>query len=443
MVSSSTMHNFPSPWRINHAGEVVRDVNAEESLQKVSPERDSFFGSDADAKKNNMKGKKESWFRIVPKKSDKNGDDSSNFQAIENMLDNMQCFSCGPMGENTGDGKKKTRFLPTLTILSKKGVKTTRDDKSKKEKVKKKEEAAASKDLQKGPTKDEHRAKWFHKKKHEDDPKSTSYDIWAAVMPSPITEAGDEQKKKKEKQSKKSKLQWFRLSSKSKKGEKVPTEEKAKEFDLTALSSMITALVNREAEQQSENNKGESSKAMTEQAGSEKATATEISHDTDSNLTQWYERLKSEGEGYIRFVTGSDPVAEEDSQAPRTATDTKDTLKQDDASLDGTIRSHGSDSTSTWVTEFSSYEVPSLLQELKLLTSFHSTKSRTRHAKASMTPQEDEKFLLRKIANDPSVRRNSCCGKDNTLTLQTLGKEGTRDHGFKVKIHEDRALCEV
>lgn len=137
------MHNFPSPWRINYAGEVVRDVDVEETLRKVTPERKSFFTSDADAQK--TKGKKESWFRIVRKKSDKKGESNLNFQGIDSILENIQCFSCGPMGESTDDGKKKSRFLPTLTI-SKKGGKAN-DGKSKNEKVKKKEQTAASKDV--------------------------------------------------------------------------------------------------------------------------------------------------------------------------------------------------------------------------------------------------------------------------------------------------------
>jgi len=445
------MHNFPSPWRINHAGEVVRDVDVEEVLHKVTPERKSIFSSDADAKK--TKGKKESWFRIVRKK-DKKGEGSSSFQGIENILDNMQCFSCGPLGESTGDGKKKSRFLSTLTI-SKKGGKTNEQDagKSKKEnKVKKKEETSASKD--KG-SKEEQKTKWFQKKKQDDESESTNCDAWSAVMPSsctaPESDAETDKKDKKDekdktqKQNKKTKLQWFRLSNKGKQEKNEPVEEESKGFDLNELSAMITALVNREAEQSKEKGE-ESGEAATAQAGAEKTDAKEIDHNTDGSFAQWYERFKSEGEGYIRFVTGSDPNEEEDAPATAAVTTntTKDTSKQEDGSLSGTIHSDGSESTATWATEFSSYEVPSLLQEMKLLTGFGTSKKLRRQSKASKPPQEDEKFLLQKIANDPSSRRNNHLGKDNTLTLQTLDKEGTRrDHGFKVKLHQDRALCEV
>lgn len=143
MVSTSTMNNFPSPWRLNYAGEVVRDVDVEETLHKVSPERKTFFSSDADAKSTTNKGKRESWFRIATKSNEK-GDGTSNFPSIENLLDNMQCISCGPVGENTGDGKKKNRFLPTLNI-SRNGRKRTNDDKSKKET--KKDQASFTKDV--------------------------------------------------------------------------------------------------------------------------------------------------------------------------------------------------------------------------------------------------------------------------------------------------------
>lgn len=137
------MHNFPSPWRINYAGEVIRDVKIEENLRKVTPESKPFFTFDADEQK--TKPNKESWFRIVRKKPIKKGESNLNFQGIDNILEKMQCFSCGPMGESADDGKKKSRFLPTLTI-SKNGSKAN-DGKSKNDKVRKKEQTAASKDV--------------------------------------------------------------------------------------------------------------------------------------------------------------------------------------------------------------------------------------------------------------------------------------------------------
>lgn len=270
------------------------------------------------------------------------------------------------------------------------------------------------------------------------------------MEPDSETDTQDKQdtKDKKQEQNKKPRLQWFRLSKKAKEEKKEPSEpsepseEESKGFSFNEFSAMMSALVNREAEQSED--KGETGEAAIAAKTNEKNDAKAIDEDTESNLAQWYERLKLDGEGYIRFVTGSDPT-EENTPATSITKNTENTLKHDNGSLDGTIRSDGSQSTETWVTEFSSYEVPSLFQEMKLLTSFGSSKKSRGHGRAAKpaSPQEDEKFLLRKIANDPSSRRNTQSSEDNTLTLQTLGNEGPREHGFKVKFHQDRPLCEV
>lgn len=148
MVSSSSMHNFPSPLRLNHAGEVVQDVLDEEILRKVSspPERKAMLTSDSGAKK--TKGKKEAWFRIVRKRNakDKQGENALDFQGIENILENVQYFTCGTLGDNTDDEKKKKKYLPTLTVSKKEGMKAD-DGTSKKDMIEKKDKIATSKDV--------------------------------------------------------------------------------------------------------------------------------------------------------------------------------------------------------------------------------------------------------------------------------------------------------
>ena len=141
------MHNFPSPWRINHAGEVVRDVDLGETLRKVSPQqRKSKVVSDSqgqDKSKNNTNkdGKmKESWFRIARKKKKdekattaEEDENTLSFLGLESILENMDCFACGPPNGASADDSaemKKKRLFSTLTMSTKVGKSS--DEKQKK-----------------------------------------------------------------------------------------------------------------------------------------------------------------------------------------------------------------------------------------------------------------------------------------------------------------------
>lgn len=123
MVTSLTMLDFSSPWRINFAGEVVQDVDVAEEeflLRKVSPERKSFFTFDADPQK--KKRKKVSWFWNFQKKPDekrskrpKRSSDNSSSGAIGSQLSDFDWDSDDFELDSDADSDSDTTFVTMKT----------------------------------------------------------------------------------------------------------------------------------------------------------------------------------------------------------------------------------------------------------------------------------------------------------------------------------------
>lgn len=119
-------------------------------------------------------------------------------------------------------------------------------------------------------------------------------------------------KRKGEKKEKKATLQLFRRSSKGKEEKKETlVEEKggiqespgedSKGISFNEFYAMITALVNREKEEAEAKSPSIQDGTKTEATGGTN-TPKEIDLNTESSIALWYDRLKSGGEGYIRFV---------------------------------------------------------------------------------------------------------------------------------------------
>jgi hypothetical protein len=251
---------------------------------------------------------------------------------------------------------------------------------------------------------------------------------------------------KNEEPAKESKSAWIRLSTKSKQEKKASREDSSTGIDLKPLSDLIAKLVK---------DKGEHPETQNDLSSNSKpAEAQENEETIDSRLRIWYEKLKSEGEGYVRFVShcngsyqdiqANGSMAEEQSE--------KSKMHQEPASsgTDTDFESDDSCSAASNSSDFSSYEVPSILQEIKSLTqSFRLPNTidvqDTNQAVNKEQPpiDEDENYLV-KIASNRSLRSSDTMEihPKNTLTLRTCGA-GSSDHGFKVELHENRAVCEV
>jgi hypothetical protein len=223
----------------------------------------------------------------------------------------------------------------------------------------------------------------------------------------------------------------------------IKNEEPAKESKSAWLSDLIAKLVKDEGEQsQTHNDLSSNSKPA------------EAQETIDSGLRIWYEKLKSEGEGYVRFVSQRNGSYQDIQANGNTEEEQSEKSKmQQEPASSGTDTDFESDDSCSEASDssvFSSYEVPSILQEIKSLT--HSFRlpntvdvKHTNQAVNKDQPQidEDENYLV-KIASKRSLRSSDTMEihPKNTLTLRTCGA-GSSDHGFKVELHENRAVCEV
>lgn len=248
---------------------------------------------------------------------------------------------------------------------------------------------------------------------------------------------------------------WVRTPTRPKKEGKPSQDESNIRVDLRPLSDLIARLIKREEDKNPATGDEPASKSK------EFEFEENEEESIDGGLRIWYERLKSEGEGYIRFVSqcngtshnnGShgnfEDVQQDDklyipldpslSLGAGTGSMTSTSRSDDDSSLSSASES----------SDYSSYEVPSLFQEIKSLKDGFrlSYKSGVKGCepppreldKNQGSNQEDQNYLVRNLQCSERMEDHP----ENILVLETRGAESS-DHGFKVQLHENRAVCEV
>eukprot|EP00980_Cylindrotheca_fusiformis_P029563 scaffold23510_cov115-Cylindrotheca_fusiformis.AAC.3 len=155
-----------------------------------------------------------------------------------------------------------------------------------------------------------------------------------------------------------------------------------------------------------------------------------------NELKLWYDRLRIEGAGHIRFVSqcsGSCQVGADDDCKPSIgSTFANNTAKSFD---------NCSFSTASGSCDYSSFEVPSVFAELKSLPNVFKV-SRTGFLGTKLMQEDDNKGV--QFASSRPTCSAGILEADpaNTLTLAAVGMDSC-EHGFRVELHENRVVCEV